>query len=173
MTLGYKLIISCYLFVCCTIIHGQDITDLSFNLQVYPTGIITQLSIDKTIGPKSLVGLRIGSNVFRHRDLGVHDDEKGQGFGFTPTYTYYFNENRTQWNITLKNDFWWSSVDWYDLVNTDMLVGESDIIVLQPTADIAYTFVIGNSFIITPSLAAGWEWNIKTTGGEPTGGLLC
>lgn len=168
MASKYKLLFSCVLLALVTTAHSQKMTEASFNVQVYPTGIITQLALDKAVGEQSFIGLRAGSNVFQHRDLGVHDDEKGQGFGFTPSYTYYFNKNRKQWNISVKNDVWWSSVDWYDMVNNEMIEGSSEIVVLQPTVDIGYSFIVGDSFVLVPSLAGGWEWNVKTTG-EPTG----
>ncbi len=168
MNSSYKLILSCLLFLLTTSLYAQQSKDVSVSLLVYPTGIIPQLSIDKIISKKSSLGIKVGANIFRHRDLGVHDDERGHGFGLTPTYTYYFNSLHTKWHISLKNDIWWNHVDWSDELNNSTVGGQTDIIVLQPTAEIGHSFLFGQSFILTPSLAAGLEWNIKTDG-EPTG----
>ena len=142
---------------------------ISFKMQAYPTGLIPGIQWEKNVGVKSGVILRLGYNWFRHRDLGVHDDERGDGFGFTIGYRRYFNENRSGWSIALTNDFWWNHVDWYDInASNERVNGETDITVLQPTAVLGYTFAKDQSLIFTPSLAFGFEWNVRTDG-EPTG----
>ena len=84
--------------------------DLNFELQAYPTGIIPGVRIEQNQGTKSATHLRLGYNWIRHRDLGVHDDERGDGFGFTIGHKRYFNENHEGWNIGLKSDVWWMRI---------------------------------------------------------------
>ena len=168
MTFSYRLMLSGLFIFWASCLFAQESPDVSASLLIYPTGIIPQLSFDKPIRKHCSVGIRVGVNIFNHRDLGVHDDEKGFGFGITPAYTYYFNTLRTKWHLSLKSDIWWNSVDWSDDLVSMTIEGHTDIIVLQPTVEIGHSFLVSRSILFTPSLAAGLEWNIKTNG-EPTG----
>lgn len=149
--------------------YSQQAIDVSFKLDVYPTGLIPAVVVDKGISEKEFIGIRFGYNWFRHRDLGVHDDERGGGFGYTIGYKRYLKTDFKGWCFGLKSDMWWNHVDWYDIGENDQRIsGETDITVLQPTIESAYVWLIKNNILITPSLAFGWEWNIRTEG-EPTG----
>ena len=64
-------------------LQGQKSTDLVFELQAYPTGIIPGFKLERQLSDRSTFLLRIGYNAFDHRDLGVHDSETGGGFGFS------------------------------------------------------------------------------------------
>jgi len=152
-----------------TISFSQHSFDLSFKLDIYPTGIIPGIVIDKTIGDKSAVGLRLGYNAFDHRDLGVHDEETGGGPGFTLGYQRYFKDGFKGWVAGVKSDVWFNHVDWFDVGVADGgITGETDIIVIQPTAEIGYVWLLKNNVIISPSFSFGFEWNVRTEG-EPTG----
>ena len=141
-------------------------TDISAQVQLYPTGIIPGLKIDKSIGAHSRLSLRLGANIFDHEDLGVQDEEVGEGFGFSVGYQYYPAENKIGLHLELKNDIWWNSVEWVD--NERSISGSTDIIVVQPTINLGYTFMLGSRVAISPSAGLGLEWNVKTEG-EPTG----
>lgn len=144
-------------------------TDLSINTQVYPTGIIPGIQVDQLIKPNQAVMFRIGYQFIDHRDLGVHANEEGNGYGFTIGYKKYSNDQANKFYWGIKSDLWFNSIDWYDIaVNDDRILGSTDITVLQPTAEIGYQFFLSPNLFISPSLAFGWEWNIKTSG-EPTG----
>lgn len=139
-------------------VHSQ--TDLAFELQLYPTGIIPGISIDHSLSEKSVLYGRLGANLFDHRDLGVQKDEKGSGFGLSLGYKSYFKDNnRKAWRWGIKNDIWRNSVDW----DNDTEKGNTKIIVLQPTGELSYVFR-KNKFFIAPSVALGFEWNLKTEG---------
>jgi hypothetical protein len=139
---------------------------LNFELQAYPTGLIPGLRLEKNISDASVVHLRLGYNVFDHRDLGVQESESGSGFGFTLGYSKAFKNRKLSWGV--RNDIWWNSVDWENNIQVpNMTAGTTDITVLQPTAELTYKLVDKN-VTIRPSLAVGFEWNVKTDG-EPTG----
>jgi len=143
-------------------------TDIALELQIYPTGYIPGISIDKHIGTKHVAYLRGGFNVFNHRDLGVQLNEEGSGYGFSLGYKRYLNDTQTAWRFGLKNDVWWNTVDWagFNSANSPIF-GETKIIVIQPTVEVDYVWDFGN-ILFAPSLAFGLEWNVKTEG-EPTG----
>jgi len=70
-------------FFCCISFLCSAQTDFNVELQVYPTGVIPGIRIENKIGEKTKVHLRLGLNIFDHRDLGVQDNESGWGYGFT------------------------------------------------------------------------------------------
>ncbi len=149
-------------------IDAQNTKDVSLELQVYPTGVIPGLRYETSISEQSSLSFRIGYNIVRHRDLGVHQDERGGGIGGSLGFRKYFKPEFKGWSISLKTDVWFNKIDWYDIGRTDERIeGETSITVLQPTAALGYTFV-NSSFSITPTLSFGYEWNVKTVG-EPTG----
>ena len=149
-------------------VYAQATNDVSLELQVYPTGVIPGLRFETSTGEQSSISFRIGYNIVRHRDLGVHQDERGGGIGGSLGFRKYFKPEFKGWSISLKTDVWFNKIDWYDIGRTDERIeGETSITVLQPTAALGYTFV-NSSFSITPTLSFGYEWNVKTVG-EPTG----
>ena len=156
------------LFIClCTSLTGQ--IDLSLTTQVYPTGIIPGVQIDKIIRENQALSFRLGYQFIDHRDLGVHDDEIGEGIGFTIGYRRYSGRNPSKFFWALKNDIWWNNIEWYDLnMMGKRTNGLTDLTVLQPTAEIGIQIIAESGLFFSPTLAFGWEWNIKTNG-EPTG----
>jgi len=141
---------------------------ISGECQVYPTGIIPGLQLEHQLGDKESIGLRIGYNWFRHRDL-VHEDERGDGYGCSIGYKRYFEERQKGVFVGLRNDFWWNKVDWKDGIGTaEEELGFTSITVLQPTIQLGYTFRTTSDFVISPTIALGFEWNVKTIG-APTG----
>ena len=148
---------------------GQNMTDLSFEVQVYPTGLIPGIRWSKKTNDTDRLLLRLGYNWFRHRDLGVHDDERGGGVGGSIGYLRYLNTEHKSVYIGLKNDIWFNKVDWFDEISsTNVLTGKTSILVLQPTLELGYTLLLQNSHFLTPTISFGYEWNVKTNG-EPTG----
>lgn len=142
--------------------------NVNFELQAYPTGIIPGIRIEQNKGDKSATHIRLGYNWIRHRDLGVQDDERGDGFGFTIGYKRYFKSGHEGWNIGLKSDLWWNSIDWKNNIGEPSEIsGTTKITVLQPTVELGY-LIKKENFHFTPTIAFGYEWNVKTEG-EPTG----
>lgn len=137
--------------------------DIGFEFQAYPTGLIPGISIEKQLASRSFIYARIGYNWIRHRDLGKHDDERGDGYGFSLGYKRYFNDQLVGWQLGVKNDIWWNSIDWQEGSSE----GNTQITVLQPTLSLGYT-LNKSQWLIIPSLAFGYEVNVRTEG-EPTG----
>ena len=146
-------------------LDGQS--DISFEFQAYPTGLIPGLSIDKYLNGKMDVYFRGGYNWIRHRDLGKHEDERGSGIGVSVGFKRYFKEGRTGWKLGIKNDLWWNSIEWTE----GSLKGMTDITVVQPTAELSYVFRKSN-FHFAPSIAFGYEVNVKTEGEETGEGAI-
>lgn len=143
----------------------QSQSKLNFEFQAYPTGLIPGLRYEYALDDDSRVLFRLGYNWIRHRDLGVHDDERGDGYGFTIGYT----KRISKFDLSLKNDFWWNSIDWEDNVQDPFGEhGHTKITVLQPTLEAAY--VVSEKF--RPSIAFGYEWNAKTDGQETGQGAI-
>ena len=140
----------------------------AFELQVYPTGIIPGIRFAKKVNDLSQVHLRLGYNWIRHRDLGVHDDERGDGFGFTIGYEKYFSAYQNGWFGGIRSDIWWNSLDWRDGQDPNATFGQTNITVVQPTLIAGYDFGNSKGISLTPTIGFGWEWNVKTEG-EPTG----
>ncbi len=145
-------------------------TDFGFEMQAYPTGLIPGIYFEKTLGERHAIHLRLGYNWIRHRDLGVHEDERGDGWGFTLGYKRYFNQNFTGFFSTAKVDIWSNNLDWKDNIDTPIEIrGNTSITVLQPTLEIGYLFLLSkNNLTISPTVAFGYEVNVKTKG-EPVG----
>lgn len=145
----------------------QSNIDYNFEFQAYPTGLIPGIRLEKKFSNGKAAHIRLGYNWIRHRDLGVHNDERGHGFGFTLGYKKYFKPIHQGWSLGVRNDFWWNSIDWEDQEVGGALNGNTKITVLQPTLELSYLFDNQN-YIISPSISFGYEWNIRTKG-EATG----
>lgn len=140
--------------------------DIGLEIQAYPTGVIPGIHLEWGLSEKDGLLTRIGYNLVRHRDLGKHEDERGGGFGFTLGYRRYFKANRNGLFIGAKNDVWFNKIDWKDNIGQPNEVnGQTDITVLQPTAELGYVLNLGqNDWIFVPSVAFGAEINVKTEG---------
>lgn len=150
------------------VLFGQK-NAFGLEFQAYPTGLIPSLRYEHALSNHDFVLVRIGYNWFRHRDLGIHDNEKGDGIGFSIGYKKRLALNASAWSFSFKNDFWWNKVAWYDVSSSNQkITGETDLVVLQPSIEAAYQLEITDTFTIAPSIAFGFEWNVKTKG-EPTG----
>lgn len=149
-------------------LNAQNKSAASLELQAYPTGFIPGISADLKLDDASFFHVRLGANIFDHRDLGVQETEEGSGIGFSLGYRRYFSPEKPRWRWGLKTDLWLNEVDWTNGTNSGSpSSGKTDITVLQPTAEVAYVFDLGG-FILAPNIAFGFEWNVKTDG-EPTG----
>lgn len=134
-------------------------------LQAYPTGLIPGIRFEQNFKNNSSAHLRIGLNAFNHRMLGVQDEEIGSGFGFTLGYAKQIKQSK--FAIGIRNDIWFNRVDWADFSTVPEERGQTDILVVQPNAELTYR-IDGNKYSIRPSAAFGLEWNVQTEG-RPTG----
>ncbi|MEE9437669.1 MAG: hypothetical protein V3V14_01635 [Saprospiraceae bacterium] len=145
-----------------------DHSMFGLEMQVYPTGLLPGIRYEKILTNMSSINLRIAAQLINHRNLGKHDSEKGYGYGVSIAYRRFLSENNKKWSLAIRNDYWKNfitSINYPDDVTT--VNSETTISVIQPTLMLEYAIKSGN-FHIVPSLAVGFEWNVKTVG-EPTG----
>ncbi|MEO0469344.1 MAG: hypothetical protein AAF206_06985 [Bacteroidota bacterium] len=148
-------------------------SSLGFEFQAYPTGLIPGIRYGLGIGEKDELSLRIGYQWIRHGSNGVHEDERGDGGGFTLGYRHYFQEGLQGWFVGAKNDVWFNTLDWRDNIDqANELSGTSRIVVVQPTAEAGYLFALGESAFFSPSAAFGFEINASTNGAEVGQGAI-
>ena len=145
----------------------QSNMDYLIEFQAYPTGLIPGIRLEKRMNRGQSAHIRLGYNWIRHRDLGVHDDERGHGLGFTLGYKKYFKQIHQGWSLGMRNDIWWNSIDWKDEGAGSTMNGNTSITVVQPTLELSYLFE-NQHYIISPSISFGYEWNVRTKG-DPTG----
>lgn len=153
---------------------AQSQTDISFEFQAYPTGIVPGVRISKLFQEQHAAHLRLGYNWIRHRDLGVHEDERGDGFGGSLGYRYYFQAGHEKWFAGARSDVWFNELSWKDNIGgVNAISGVSNIIIVQPTLETGYLFLLGDgSTFVAPSLALGFEINVKTEGAEVGQGAI-
>lgn len=159
----------CLLFIAGSIAQSdkmadEKVFDLGIELQAYPTGIIPGIRLEKYLSPSSSINFRLGYQLIDHRDLGVHLNEEGSGYGASIAYRRFFTSDSKGLSLAFRTDLWFNEIDWED----ELVSGTSYITVIQPTLMGEYSFRLGSNFTITPSLSFGWEWNVSTDG-EPTG----
>ena len=157
------------------VIHSAEkpARDISFELQAYPTGIIPGIRFEYALDGRHALHFRLGVQEIRHQDYGEHDDERGNGRGFSFGYKRYLRPGLTGASVSLRTDLWFNSLDWRDDIGTaSESNGQTDVTVLQPTIEISWHHPLGNQFFITPSLAAGFEINIDTDGEDVGEGFI-
>lgn len=136
------------------------------SLQVYPAGVIAGVQV---IQPDFLLdesGLRLAMNLTDRRDWGEHDNEDGGGGGVGVFTREAISE---EFLVGARLDLWSLGISWEE----DDRRGTSDILVLQPTAEVIYRPSRLPKFSFTAGLGA--EINIDTDGedvGEGFIGLL-
>ena len=164
------LIVSCVLPA---VMSGQGKTlKLGIELQGYPTGAIPGVRADLFFSDFSKAHVRVGYNIVRHGDAGEHDDERGGGPGFTLGYDILPLASH-RLTVGARCDLWFNQVDWYDILPDDSRIeGTTDVTVLQPTAQAGYRIPFGEKVELLPTLALGYEINIKTDGAEVGHGLI-
>ncbi len=167
-----RIIFILTLFSFTQIVQAQ--TDLSFEFQAYPTGLVPGIRIAKLFQEQHAVHLRLGYNWIRHQDFGVHEDERGDGFGGTLGYRRYFSPNYEKWFAGVRSDLWFNELTWKDNIGgVDEITGVSNIIVVQPTVEGGYLFLLGDgSTFVAPSVGFGLEINVKTEGAEVGQGAI-
>lgn len=153
-------------------IHAQDVgystTDIGGEFQWYPAGTISGLHIAFNSQFHHSMHVRIGYNKTNRKDWGEHDEEKGQAWGGTIGYRYYFRPFPHKFFIGARTDLWRMNIDWKQGNQT----GQTKTWTLQPTLEIGYTFFVNDQMFITPSIANGAEINIKTEGQEVGQGFV-
>jgi len=147
--------------------------DVSFELQVYPTGVISGVRFELALDDRQAIHLRLGVQEIRHGDEGVQEDERGDGAGFTLGYKRYLRPGLTGLAFSFRTDLWFNSLDWRNNIGTpEEVSGRTNVTVLQPTVEISWHRSLGSKYFITPSAAAGFEINVDTDGEDVGEGFI-
>ena len=143
---------------------SQDL-DLGIEVQLYPTGVIPGVRIEKRLADNQAWFVRIGLQEIRHEDYGVHEDERGDGYGFGLGYRYYFKPGFERLSLGIRTDVWFNSLSWKDNIGqVNEVSGKTDVTVVQPSVQLGYLFKLNQAVYITPSLSFGYEVNVDTQG---------
>ena len=145
-------------------------------IQQYPTGFLFGFYQDWQISKCAYLEGRLGYNLVRHGDAGVHDDERGGGFGGSIGLHWILGRTkqtaRKAWILGGRIDLWFNNIDWKDAIDFGYQKGSTKAMVLQPTALVGHQFSMGNQWLLTPTLAFGAEVNVREEGGEVGEGLI-
>ncbi|MBI1341590.1 MAG: hypothetical protein GC171_01515 [Terrimonas sp.] len=167
-----KYLIVCFCILFAPVTRAQDTGYTSFDtgaeLLGYPAGIITGFHIAYNFRVHHSILAGIAHNKANRKDFGEHDDERGGGWGGHIGYRYYFRYKPYGFFVGERNDVWGLTIHWKQGTAT----GTSTITVLQPTLELGYTFLIHDQLFITPVLANGAEFNLKTRGEKVGQGFI-
>jgi hypothetical protein len=168
------IIFSSFLFITA---HSQDTVFIAgsaggLEIQAYPTGIIPGLIWYGTLNQNNFIHARIGYNYVRHGSAGLHEDERGDGFGGSLGYDRQLRFGKMNWLLGVRCDLWQNKLKWKNNIGGPAETsGVSKVTVVQPTLRISYPLNVGSSFII-PALAFGSEINVKTKGDNVGEGFI-
>jgi len=150
---------------------GQGKFRFGPELQAYPAGVIPGLRFSYNLSEHSDLNFRIGLNIADREDNGEHDNEEGEGPGFSAGWRHYASADQTRWFWGIRADVWFLEIDWEDTVDR-IAAGTTDITVFQPTAEAGYRFGSGDGWSFTPSIALGYEINVETDGEDVGEGAI-
>ncbi len=145
-------------------------------LRAYPAGVIPAVYGELPLSSHELATLELAANLTDREDFGKHDEEEGDGFGGGVGYRHFFGEELGGWFMGARVDLWSLEIDWRDKLGTPKKRrGSTDILVLQPTFEVGYGFLLDRRVRLNVFGAAGAEINVSTHGehvGEGAIGLL-
>ena len=137
--------------------------DVGVEVQGYPAGVISALRARVELLDHFALFGYLALNITERQDFGEHDDEDGLGFGGGLAARVYWNADRTGFHAGARLDVWSIAIDWQDTVDRQAQ-GTTDIVVVQPTGQLGYTFRIGDRFLLEPTLSLGAEINVVEDG---------
>ena len=131
--------------------------------------------MDFKVAERQLIGFRLGYNLVRHGDAGVHQDERGLGWGGGLGLKNYFDLVNRRWFVGVKNDLWFNTIDWKDNIDRpDELRGTTNVLVIQPTIEggYAFSFTKSKGLILEVALSFGREINTFQDGADVGQGFI-
>ena len=138
-------------------------------------GFSPGIRVEAAFNREYSISLKGGYTSFRKGHTGRHEDEAGEGYGFTVGYRHYFGKGVLR-GIFLgaKTDCWFNTVRWKDGIGTTAEVnGVSKTTVIQPSMELGYNFLLAKQrLVITPLIAFSVETNVATSGKPVDGGPL-
>lgn len=106
------------------------------------------------------INLRLHVSKTDFSGKGANDSEKGNGYGLTLGYRYYFLLRPHGFFLGARHDLNRSETDW----KKGLATGTSVTWTSQPMAEAGYMALINDQLFISPAIAAGYKMNIKTEG---------
>ena len=146
--------------------QNKGILEIGPEVQVYPAGFMTLGRVDWKLSEQFTFNARVGYNFARRQDFGEHDNEEGGGPGIVLGARRYFKSKYQGLFVGGRVDLWRMEIDWRDeVLSGPARIGSTDITVLQPVAEVGYTFELADGkWTLSPTAAAGVEVNISTDG---------
>lgn len=140
-------------------------------LQAYPAGTIVALHGAISLGQRDALRGYAAYNITHRRDFGEHEDERGGGPGAGVAWRHYFGSGHHGLHVGPRIDMWLLAVDWID--HNGLEKGSTSLVVLQPTAQLGYTWQFGNGrFALAATAALGAEINVITEGEDVGQGAI-
>jgi hypothetical protein len=152
-----------------------DRWSVGVDVQAYPAGAIVAVETRRPVSERGELGLRAGYNSTERGDFGEHDDEDGGGPGVGFGYRHLFAPRGTDgWLTGARVDLWYLDIDWEDDPSGAAPAGRegsTDVLVLQPMAELGYAWWLGRGRIEL-LLAVGAEINVDTDGEDVGEGAI-
>jgi hypothetical protein len=143
-------------------------------LQGYPTGLIPGVRYELQIAQRDVLFARLAYNFTERSDFGEHDDESGGGPGLGFGWRHWKDSMAEGWHYGARLDVWDLNIDWED-DGPPVRTGETDIIVVQPSLELGYSWPQSGGSRLDLTAGLGVEYNADTKGedvGEGTIALL-
>ena len=136
----------------------------------YPSGEIISGSLGTPLGNNYYGAASVAYNFAQRGNNGRHDDENGGGFGGGLTVDKYFRPGQVGWFLGGRAELFFLNIDFRDPGRS----GNSDIVVLQPTARGGYAFAFGEKrrYGVQLGLSVGAEINVHTRGEKVGDGAI-
>lgn len=140
--------------------------------QLYPAGLIVGPHFERPLSDRDVLTTRVAANLTERQDFGEHDDESGVGFGGGAGWRRFAKHGYQGWFWGGRIDLWFLSIDWEDRRGGMDVEGETDIVVVQPTAELGYGWAQegGGRWDLSASLGA--EINVDTDGEDVGEGAI-
>ena len=157
----------------CASFEGAERADrVGAEVQAYPAGLITAAHVERPVDEHVVVTGRFGWNETDRRDWGEHDAEEGGGGGGGLGFRRFWADDFHGWFFGARFDVWWLEIDWRDRRGGVPETGTTDVVVVQPTAELGYGFDVGNGWRLDVSLSLGAEINVDTDGEDVGEGAI-
>lgn len=149
--------------------HGVFVT-----ARAYPAGVVGAVGLAGSTG-RFESGIWAGYNLTRRRDWGEHDDERGGGFGGGLESAWFPGSREGGWFMGARGAIWRMEIEWRDDPQTlpgPVRVGETHIVVVQPTLRAGYRLGFVERFRLDVEAALGAEINAHTDGEKVGQGVI-
>jgi hypothetical protein len=140
-------------------------------LRAYPSGQIAGVGWESglpLLGAQYRGSAAVFYNRARRGDSGVHQEERGSGYGGGLAVERYFSSNQLGWYAGVRADVFSVRIDYRD----GNIAGSSRVTVVQPTINAGYAFDLGNQQRLQLSLGVGAEINARTRGEKVGDGAI-